>query len=136
MRVVVYAAIALAAVGCGGPAATNPNGGGPGPADAVQEAVGLIRNHSTQFGRGPAKAADLARYESEFPYGLKAVQSGEVVVVWGATVAGEGGGGSEAVVAFAKGAPTQGGAVGLASGRVVTMTAAEFAAAPKAAGKK
>jgi hypothetical protein len=60
------------------------------------------------------------------------VKSGEVVVLWGAALKGEGAvGQDEAVVAYEKGVPTDGGYVLLSAGTVQKMNAAEFAAAPK-----
>jgi hypothetical protein len=58
------------------------------------------------------------------------------VIVWGATMAGEGdGGGAAEIVAYEKAAPTDGGAVLYQNGQVKKLSAAEFAAAPKAAKK-
>ena len=79
--------------------------------------------------------SDLAQLESLYPHGYQAVKSGEVVVLWGASMAGEEGGGSEKVVAYEKKVPTDGGHVLLENGQVKSMTSVEFAAAPKA-GKK
>lgn len=99
------------------------------------EVAGLIRSYSGENNKGPTKAADLKKYELGFPLGYAAVQGGQVVVIWGSTVAGEGGGGSKEVVAYEKDAPTAGGFVVLQDGSVKQMTADEFKAAPKAAGK-
>jgi hypothetical protein len=71
-----------------------------------------------------------------FPRAYEAVKSGEVVILWGASLKGEGDvGRDEVVVAYVKSVPTDGGHVLLSAGTVKKMTAAEFAAAPKA-GKK
>jgi hypothetical protein len=96
----------------------------------------LLHAAAGAAGRPPAKLADLSRYESMYPRGYAAVQSGAVVVFWGAPLKGEGEvGQNEAVVAYEKGVPTEGGYVLLSAGTVKKMTAAEFGAAPKA-GKK
>jgi hypothetical protein len=107
---------------------------GPSETDALTEVGGMIRSYVAETGRGPAKVADLSKHQTEFPNGWKALQAGQVVVVWGGKVAGEGegSGGSKAVVAYLKAVPESGGAVFLENGTVQQMTAAEFAAAPKA----
>jgi hypothetical protein len=63
--------------------------------------------------------------------GYSAVEKGEIVVVWGTTVAGEGGGGGTGVVAYEKSAPDSGGAVLLQDGTVKQMTAEEFKSAKR-----
>lgn len=111
----------------------NPSGtAGPTRADNLQEVGGMISLYSGEYRRGPAKVADLAKYEHGYPLGFAALKSGDIVVVWGATMAGEGGGGSGEIVAYEKKAATEGGAVLLQNGQVKQMSAAEFAAAPKA----
>ncbi len=81
----------------------------------------------------PASLADLDRHKSMFPRGYEAVKSGEVVVLsWGTPLKGEGQVVlAEAVLAYEKGVPTDGGHVLLSAGTVKKMTAAEFSAAPK-----
>ncbi|MBX3400929.1 MAG: hypothetical protein KF873_19525 [Gemmataceae bacterium] len=132
---VLLALIGFGLVGCGEGKKTN----GPtehSQSDVLLEVAGLIRNYSAAKGKGPQKIADLAPYETEFQRGFAAVKSGEVVVLWGGTVAGEGGGSaSKTIVAHEKDVPTAGGHVALESGEVVKVSAGEFAAAPKP-GKK
>jgi hypothetical protein len=120
--------------------ATKPEGGTTPPdSEVLREVGGLISMYSGEFKKGPAKAADLARYEAGYPIGYAAVQSGQVVVQWGVPMileeGGETAGGTTDVVAYEKKVPTEGGQVLLHNGTVKEMTAAEFAAAPKA-GKK
>ncbi len=125
-------AIVVGAGGCGDGKKGDAGAATPSHADLLSEVVGLIRNHTSAKGKGPQKIADLAPYETEYPRGFAAVKSGDIVVLWGATVAGEGdGGGGKTVVAHLKDAPSAGGEVALESGAVVRMSAAEFAAAPK-----
>jgi len=66
--------------------------------------------------------------------GFVSQYTGDVVVVWGAKMAGEGssGSGTGEVIAYEKKVPTEGGFVLLTSGTVKQMTADEFKAAPKA----
>jgi hypothetical protein len=102
----------------------------------LQEVNDLLHSSGDAAHRPPAKVADLDRYQSMYPRGYAAVKSGEVVVLWGAALKGEGDvGKDEAVVAYEKGVPTDGGYVLLSAGTVKKMTAAEFASAPKAAKK-
>ena len=94
----------------------------------------MLRGATQPNGRGPANLAALHGCQSLFPRGYQAVQSGEVVVLWGAGVKGEGettGSGGD-VVAYEKDVPTQGGYVLLSSGEVTKMSASEFQSAPKA----
>jgi hypothetical protein len=97
----------------------------------------LLRASARPDGRGPARLTDLDQFQSTYSRGYQAIKSGEVVVVWGGGVRGEGEAvkGSGEVVAYEKATPTEGGYVLLTSGEVKRMSAAEFNAAPKA-GKK
>jgi hypothetical protein len=122
------------AAGLAGCAASDKGGdaGGPTASDALQQVANMIRDYTSANGRPPAKFADLAQFQNLYNVGYKAVESGEVVVVWGAPVAGEGGGGGKGVVAYEKSAGDSGGSVLLQDGTVKKMTAEEFKAAPKA----
>jgi hypothetical protein len=95
----------------------------------------LLRAGTQPNGRGPASLTALAKFQSVYYRGYQAIKSGEVVVLWGYGVKGEGevakGGGE--VIAYEKDTPANGGYVLLSSGEVKQMSAAEFAAAPKAA---
>ena len=66
--------------------------------------------------------------EPAFPEVVKLISGGQCVVVWGCGIKS----GSSAVLAYGKDAETKGGPVLLQDGTVKSMTAAEFAAAPKA----
>ncbi|MBN9122578.1 MAG: hypothetical protein J0I06_26095 [Planctomycetes bacterium] len=123
----------LALVGCSSKS-NKQDGEGPGKESVLQEVAGLIRSYSGETGRGPKKTTDLAKYETGYPLGYAAVQSGDVVVVWGAKIAGEGDASSAPadVIAYEKKVPTEGGLVLLQNATVKQMTAAEFAAAPRA----
>jgi hypothetical protein len=105
--------------------------------DLMLEVVGLIRSHCAARGKGPQKISDLAPFETEYHLGFQAVKNGDVIIVWGGTVAGEGSNSSNtgAVVAYDKDATTSGGEVAFENGTVKKLTAAEFQAAPKAAKK-
>jgi hypothetical protein len=108
---------------------------GPSREDDLREVGNMVALYSGEFRRGYAKPTDLARYETGYPLGYQAIASGAIVVVPGATMPGEGdSSGTTAIVAYEKDAPTQGGLVLLHNGTVKTMTAEQFAAAPKAGG--
>jgi hypothetical protein len=131
-RLLCVLLLSAAVVGCS--SSTQGVGADPGKEPVLHEVGGLIRLYSGETGRGPAKVTDLAKYEQGYPLGYAAVQSGEVVVLWGAKVAGEGDAASAPadVVAYEKKVPTEGGWVLLQNGTVKQMKADEFASAPKA----
>jgi len=108
----------------------------PAEFTALQEVSDLLHSSAGATGRSPANLAGLNRFQSMFPRGYAAVKSGDVVVLWGSPLKGEGEAGKdETVVAYEKGVPSEGGYVLLSAGTVKKMSAAEFNAAPKA-GKK
>jgi hypothetical protein len=124
----------LLAAGCS--SQSSPTGAGPDKGEVMREVGGLVSAYTGEFRKGPQKLADLARYEPGFPLGFEAVKSGEVVVVWGARMTIEEGGGTNTgttdVVAYLKKVPAEGGPVLLQNGTVKEMTPGEFASAPKA----
>ena len=124
-------ALASCLTGCS--SGTSNNSGPPSNADALNEVANMIREYAASHNnRPPSKASDLAAYKNQYTIGANAIDAGDVIVLWGASVAGEGGGGSETIIAYEKSAPDSGGAVLLQNGTVKKMTAAEFNAAPKA----
>lgn len=96
--------------------------------------VGDLLRAAGASGRAPTKVADLTKFESAYPTAFQAVQSGEVVVVWGAKMPDEGDAATapDHVLAYEKNVPTEGGWVLLLNGNIKQMTAEEFKAAPKA----
>jgi hypothetical protein len=106
--------------------------GAPTANDALQQVANMIRDYSSTAGRPPAKLADLSGLKNLYNIGYKAVETGEIVVVWGTPVAGEGGGGGgTGVVAYEKSAADSSGAVLLQDGTVKQMSADEFRAAKR-----
>jgi hypothetical protein len=128
-RVAIAAGLGLLA-GC----SPYPGGGAASPEfTLLQEVNDLLHAAAGAAGRPPARLADLDPYQAMYPHGYEAVKSGDVVVLWGAALKGEGEAGKgEVVLAYEKGVPTDGGYVLLSAGTVKKMTAAEFNAAPKA----
>jgi hypothetical protein len=129
--------LSIAVVVFAGPGCSRHGGGGSDQTAqevVIQEVADMLRGATQPNGRGPANLAALHGCQSLFPRGYRAVQSGEVVILWGAGVKGEGestGSGGD-VVAYEKDAPTQGGYVLLTSGEVKKLSASEFQSAPKA----
>src|SRR6516162_3354101 len=76
----------------------------------LQEVNELLRAAAGAARRPPARLADLDRHRSLFPRAYEGVKSGDVVVLWGAAQKGEGESGKdEAVVAYEKAVPADGG---------------------------
>jgi hypothetical protein len=83
--------------------------------------------HASTGKRAPSKLADLNPKKDIFPHGYDAVKTGDVVVVWGTPLAGEGDAGkNESVLAYEKKVPTEGGYVLLSAGTIKKMTPDEF----------
>ena len=99
----------------------------------LREVADLLRSAGSPKGP-PTRVADLAQLRSIYPAGYEAVKSGDIVILWGATIRGEGDerGNDEVVAAYEKSVPTVGGYVLLTNGDVKQMTPDEFKAAPKA----
>src|SRR5690348_10063161 len=86
---------------------------------SLQEVADLIRSTTLPNGKGPAKVADFDKLQSTYYSGYQAVKSGDVVVVWGAGMKGEGASGKGGeVIAYEKDAPNSGGYVLLNSGEI------------------
>jgi hypothetical protein len=122
--------VLLLLVGCS--SSSSKPAEGPAAQDKLREVGELLSIYSGEFRRGPARVADLARYEQGYPLGYQAILTGEIVVIWGATMPGEGDQtGTEVIVAYEKQTPTEGGSVLLHNRQVRKLTAAEFASMPK-----
>lgn len=120
--------LAVVCLGCGGPAA---NSAGPSPEVALEELAEVIRSMDQMKQLKPTKLGDLKRYEPIAEIGIAALRDGSVVYLWGGGFKS----GGDGVVAYETKAETDGGLVLIQDGTVKSMTAAEFASAPKA-GKK
>jgi len=95
--------------------------------DRLDQLAEVLRVAQDTLKRAPAKADELEKFRRMGPMALQALKAGDLVVIWGANF-----GSGTGVIAYEKGAPTAGGWVLTQDGKTRTMTAAEFAAAPKA----
>jgi len=96
----------------------------------LQDVDGLLRAAAGTTNRVPPRLADLDKHQETFPRGYAAVKSGDIVVLWGSPLKGEGeGSSSDPVVAYEKDVPTAGGYVLLAGTTVKKMSASDFNAA-------
>ncbi len=93
----------------------------------IGELMELLSAAQLNLKRAPANVKELEKFGRAGPFAQEAVARGDFVVFWNVNL-GEG----EAVVAYEKHAPTNGGWVLLQSRALKQMTAAEFQAAPKA----
>ncbi len=113
-------------VGCG----AKPQGGSQlemSNRQKIGELMELLSAAQLNLKRGPASVKELEKFGRAGPFAQEAVARGDFVVFWNVNL-GEG----EAVVAYEKDAPTNGGWVLLQNRTLKQLTAAEFQAAPKA----
>jgi hypothetical protein len=83
-------------------------------------------------GRGPSNANDLQKLPSVDAAAYAALQRGDFVLIWDASIpASFPQGTSNTVLGYEASAPTNGGLVLMGDGSVQEMTAAQFQAAPK-----
>ena len=125
--------IAVFLLACGGGCSSNTGGVGPGmdPQEAVlKELADLMRTVTSV----PAKIADLTKSEPMFPKSYSAVKNGDIIVLWGTPMMGEGsiGKGGGVIVAYEKAAPDAGGWVLKTDGTVLKASADEVKSAAKA----
>jgi hypothetical protein len=78
-------------------------------------------------GKAPNTAADLSPFEPSYPEPWHMLNNKRIVYAWGVPL-----GTGNAVLAYSKDVPEKGGTVMLMDGTIAEMSAAEFAAAPKA----
>jgi hypothetical protein len=126
--------IALAALwmvaGCGANSVSNATAS-PQTAE-LQQIWDVYTSFVSEKKRAPARLADVKGYGTAFPEGLRAVQEGRCVVVWG--LADPTGAGAKQILAYEKEAPIQGGLVLFGDGTIKSLTAEEFREAPKGKG--
>jgi hypothetical protein len=95
----------------------------------LEELGELYKVYVTQKKQPPGKMSDLNSYGPAFPNGMQALQTGQCVAIWNhlnkASTA------PDAIFAYEKDAPIQGGYVLTRDGTVKLLTAEEFQTAPK-----
>ena len=114
-------------VGC----SSAPEGSPPSAGDNMADMKELLQDYQQQKKNPATKFADFKSFEPVHPLAIRQLQREGIVYVWGAAF-----GSGSGVIAYPKDAAEKGGTVLLQDGTLKPMTAAEFAAAPKAAGKK
>ena len=128
----VAATLSLAAGCASETAAETPT---PPVVAELQEVAELLRASGSPE-HPPAKPADLAKAGEFYNRGYAAVKSGDVVVLWGSRMPGEGevaeGLAPKIIVAYEKQTPAEGGHALFLDGTIESLTADEFKAAPKA----
>jgi hypothetical protein len=124
--------VVLLLLGCGGVARVREAAARAKKANQMK-LVGLAyHDYQDNKGQPPAQAADLLPLLSTEPDAAQALQSGDVVVLWGAKVPQDfPDGTSLTVLGYDKDVPTKGGLVLMGDGAVQNMTAAEFQKAPR-----
>jgi hypothetical protein len=121
-------AVCVFLVGCGTPAAVPAPQPPPDAELGLKELGEVYKYRAAQKAPAPARAEDLMENAGAVDNALPLINEGHVVVVWRVAYAPT----STEVLAYEKDAATAGGKVLLRTGTVKQMTAAEFAAAPKA----
>ncbi|MDG3007637.1 hypothetical protein [Paludisphaera mucosa] len=136
MTLPTLALAAALAAGCGGDP-NPPNSPQLYQNNVLAEVGDMYNTHFVQHKKPPQGLKDLSPFADTLPTGLGAARRGEVVVLWGVDPvdpAGSDAAGEE-ILAYLKEAPESGGGVLTRNLKVKSMTADEFKAAPKAAGK-
>jgi hypothetical protein len=130
--------VALLAAGCGGP--NRPMTQEEGQQRILTQVGEMYRSYQMSKKKPPGKFADFASVRAVAGNGYEAVRSGDVVLLYGATLPDldEDPGHSESaeILAYMKDVPQNGGYVLLLNRTIKNMTADEFKAAPRPAGAK
>lgn len=110
--------------------------GGVGPGMEPQEAIVKELGDLLRCGSGvPKQLADLNTFETNFPVSYRAIKTGEMIVLWGIPMLGEGNAATSegTIVAYEKDVPIMGGWVLMTNGKAKKVTAAEYALLAKPA---
>jgi hypothetical protein len=131
-RAVLWSPLGLMLAGCGGELDDKP----PAPDEqGLTELAAVYRDFARKNKRGPKNLKELQGKAQGYPNAIEMMKSGELIVQWGAPLSPEGAT-ADAVLAYLKTVPEQGGRVLMQDGRTIKkMTADEFKAAPKAGGR-
>ena len=128
--------LALVVAGCGGGSGGQVGPDAPKERVALQEIGEVYRIYTLTNSKPPAKFADLKPLKNLGAVGVSALETGVVVVRYGATMAetaeGPAKARSEEILAYEKKVPEGGGEVLMLDRTIRKMTADEFKAARKA----
>ncbi len=121
---------------CGGPTSV-PNAPEHFDFGTIEEVNTLYRSATSLKKSPPTSLKDLTARSALFGSAYQAIEKGDIVVYWGVDTgsAGQGAGGAE-ILAYKSDVPTNGGPVLLTDGTIKKISADEFKAAPKPAGKQ
>jgi hydrogenase maturation factor len=98
----------------------------------LKELAGLYREFTTKKKRGAKSLKELNVKGQQNPVAVTMINSGDLVVQWGVPLSTQGAS-ADAVLAYVKTVPEQGGYVLMQDGTTIKkITAEEFKAAPKA----
>jgi len=122
------AALLTVALGCGG-GGKSSSSTSPTDKDNAEDVAAMLKEFGAAQKRAPAGVHELTDATASHPVGHAAVLSKDYVVYWRVPVTT---GSNTTVLAYQKDVPTKGGTVVMQDGSLKEMTAAEFAAAPKA----
>jgi hypothetical protein len=114
--------------GCSSKNAVSPDQSGQ--ERVLDEIYSMYRGYSLAHKKGPATVKDLQQSQAAYYDGFRALQTGQHVVIWGVTLKKHAAG--DAILAYQKDVPQQGGAVLMTDGDVKHLTAEEFNSTPKA----
>lgn len=126
--------LALAVSGCGSKQAAPTQESAT--LSKLNDVAELYRVYTITNKKPPKSKAEAGKMENAVPSGLTPINTGDIVVFWGAELIDLGeepsSTTSDKILAYEKDVPEKGGKVLTLDRRVKSMTAAEFASAPKA----
>jgi len=127
-RALLCSSLGLILAGCGGRPEIKAI---PSDERGLHELARLYRDFTTKKKRGPKTLKELNVQGQQYPIAVEMIKSGDLIVQWGAPPSAEGET-ADAVLAYVKTVPAQGGYVLMQDGKTIKkMTADEFNAAPK-----
>jgi hypothetical protein len=131
-RAVLLSQFGLILAGCGGGPDFKPI---EPDEQGLKELAAKYRGFFRKNKRGPKNLQEFQGKGQDAPNAVQMMKAGELIVQWGAPLSQEGEN-PDAVLAYLKTAPEQGGGVLMQDGKTIKkMTADEFRSAPKAAGR-
>lgn len=90
---------------------------------ALPEVLELYFAYDKAANKPPTKLADFDKLKQSWPRGYKAIQSGDVIVIWGVNLA------ADKPIAYEKGTAEKGGLVLFGSGATKRLTPEDFSSA-------